>query len=268
MTNSEQLLLHLKTDGWCVLEGVIPAAEVESVRRRVEDTVASQRDPGASAAHRGIGHLPGIVSYDQSFAPYLADPRVMHLVRTLLGEHPRISFTTGTINYPGNERGGWHADWPFNQRNAGHIPAPYPDAVMHLTSLWMLSPFTAENGGTLVVPGSHRSPNNPTGDNGVNPMAPYPTELGVTGTAGSVLLLDSRLWHATAPNRAREPRVSVVVRYAPWWINLEILRPGSEERRRLVDETGAPENEVPSVPGQVFAELPSAVKPLLRHWVE
>ena len=268
MTNSEQLLLHLKTDGWCVLEGVVPAAEVESVRRSVEDTVAARRDPGAAAAHRGIGHLPGIVAYNQSFAPYLADARVMHLVRTLLGEHPRISFTTGTINYPGNERGGWHADWPFNQRNAGRMPAPYPDAVMHLTSLWMLSPFTAGNGGTLVVPGSHRSSNNPTGDNGVDPMAPYPTEHGVTGAAGSVLLLDSRLWHATAANHSEAPRVSVVVRYAPWWLNLEVLRPGSDERRRMVEETGAGENEVPCVPAQVFAELPVAVKPLLRHWVE
>ena len=266
--DAEQLLLQLKIDGWCVLEGIVPPREVESIRRSVEDTVAARRDPGAQAARRGIGHLSGIISYDQSFAHYLADARVMHLVRSMLGQHPRISFTTGTINYPGNERGGWHADWPFNQRNAGHVPAPYPDAVMHLTSLWMFSPFTAENGGTLLVPGSHRSRNNPTGNNGVDPLASYPDEHNATGAAGSVLLLDSRLWHATAPNRSDSPRVSVVVRYAPWWLNLEVLRCGSDERKRLVDETGAAENEVPPVPAKVYAELPQAAKPLLRHWVE
>ena len=27
-----------------------------------------------------------------------------------------------------------NADWPFNQKNAGHVPSPYPDAVMHLTT--------------------------------------------------------------------------------------------------------------------------------------
>ena len=192
------------------------------MRQSVEAAVAEHRNPAAPA---DIGHLPGMINFDQSFAPFLADENFLALVGAMLGHHPRISFTTGTINYPGNERGGWHADWPFNQNNAGHIPAPYPDATVHLTTLWMLAPFTEENGGTLLVPGSHRSPNNPTGDNGVDPLAPYPTEVNACGPAGSVLVLDSRLWHATAPNRSHEPRTSVVVRYAPWWLNVEVLRP-------------------------------------------
>jgi ectoine hydroxylase-related dioxygenase (phytanoyl-CoA dioxygenase family) len=212
--------------------------------------------------------LPTIISYDQTFAPYLAAPPIMALAKVMLGEHLRISFTTGTINYPGNERGGWHADWPFNQRNAGHIPAPYPDATFHLTTLWMFSSFTAENGGTLVVPGSHRTSNNPTGDNGIDPLAPYHTEVHATGNAGSVLLFDSRLWHASAPNRSTEPRVSVVVRYAPWWLNLEVLRPGSVEREEMVNAVGGRENEVPAIPTDSFEKLPAEVRPLFRHWVE
>ena len=164
----------------------------------------------------------------------------------------RITFTSAIITHPGNLRGDWHADWPFNQRNAGHIPAPYSDATFHLTSLWMFSPFTEANGGTLLVPGSHRTSNNPTGDNGVDPNAPYPTEIHATGDAGSVLLFDSRLWHASAPNHSQEPRVSVVVRYAPWWLNLEVLRPGSSELQEIVDATGGKENMVPSIPSPPF----------------
>jgi len=33
--------------------------------------------------------------------------------------------------------------------------------------------------------------------------------------AGSVLVMDARLWHSMAPNNAPSPRVAVVVRYAP-----------------------------------------------------
>ena len=209
----ERLLLHLKLDGWCVVEDVIPADQIEHVRQSVEATVAEHRNP---AAPSGIGHLPGMINFDQSFAPFLADENLLALVGAMLGHHPRISFTTGTINYPGNERGGWHADWPFNQNNAGHIPAPYPDATVHLTTLWMLAPFTEENGGTPPSsPAATGSPNNPTGDNGVDPLAPYPTEVNACGPAGSVLVLDSRLWHATAPNRSHQPRTSVVVRLRP-----------------------------------------------------
>ena len=189
-------------------------------------------------------------------------------MEALLGEHVRISFTTAQINFPGNKREGWHADWPFNQGTAGHVAAPYADVVMHVTTLWLLSPFTKENGGTFVVPGSHRANNNPSGDNGIDASQPFPTEMQVTGPAGSVLVFDSRLWHAIAPNRTQRPRTTIAVRYAPWWLNLDVLRPGTVERTRMVDETGKRENLQPPLSTQVYETLPAAVKPLFRHAVE
>ena len=81
-------------------------------------------------------------------------------------------------------------------------------------------------------------------------------------------MLDSRIWHATAPNRSDESRVSVVVRYAPWWLNTRVLAPGSEERKMMVDEPGCKENDQPLVPREVYESLPNATKPLYRHWVE
>jgi len=186
----------------------------------------------------------------------------------MFGLHVRISFTTAIINNPGNSRGGWHSDWPFNQNNAGHIPAPYPDVAMHLTTIWMLSSFSPKTGGTLIMPESHRASNNPTGDNGVDPLAPSPSEIQATGDAGSVLIFDSRLWHATATNHGDSPRVGVAVRYAPWWLNLDVLMPGSVDRSRMVDEAGAENPQQAPVPKEVFAGLPDDVKPLYRHWVE
>jgi ectoine hydroxylase-related dioxygenase (phytanoyl-CoA dioxygenase family) len=160
----------------------------------------------------------------------------MALCNDVLGHDLRISFTSAIINEPNNKRGHWHADWPFNQNNAGHVPAPYPDATFHITTLWMLSPFTIKNGGTLIVPGSHRSNNNPTGNNGIDSHAQILGEMNVTGPAGSVLVMDSRLWHATAPNTTPEPRVALAIRYAPWWLNLDILMPESNERNHMVHQ--------------------------------
>lgn len=261
----DQYLLSMQMNGWCVIEGVIPEEEVDAVRTSVEESTLVHRNPEAPER---IGHVSSFICYDQSLAPYLADQRILDLAESLLGQHVRISFTSATINYPGNSRLGWHADWPFNQNNAGHIPAPYPDIVMHLTTLWMLAPFTSKNGGTLIVPGSHRSSNNPTGNNGVDPNKPYPTEMNAIGSAGSVLVLDSRLWHATAPNYSDIPRVSVVVRYAPWWLNTDVLRPGSPDRALIVNEPGLKENIVPPVPPEVYDQLPDKTKILFRHWVK
>jgi len=261
----ESYLESIHREGWCVVDGVIPDDKVDSIREHVsQSTLVHGR---ALAGARGIGHVPGFIRYDQSYATYLADVGLMALFEALLGPFVKVSFTTATINRPGNERGRWHADWPFNQTTAAHVPAPYSDAIMHLTTLWMLSPFTQENGGTLIVPGSHKESNNPTGDNDVALYDPHPSEMNATGSAGSVLVLDSRMWHATAQNLSDEERVSVVVRYAPWWLNTRVLMPGSEERKMMVDETGLSENDQEPVPRSVFEGLPERVKPLFRHWI-
>ena len=246
-----------------MLEGVIPPGAVEEVRDSVLATAAAHKvaDPRSR-----LDKVSGLINFDQSFAPFLAEPRLMGLCRALLGEHLRVSYTTCMVTHPGNERGAWHADWPFNQQNAGHLKAPYPDAVLHLTTIWMLTPFTADTG-TLVVPGSHRRRDNPSGDVGVDPHRSHPEEVAVEGDAGSVLVMDSRLWHAISPNRSGESRVALPVRFAPWWLNLDSLRPGSDERQRLT-AGGLSENAVPPVPAEVFARLPEGVKPLFRHWVD
>ena len=261
----QDLLDRMKLDGWCVVENVIPTGEVAAVRENILTATDAHRNP---AAPKHIGHLSGVINYDQSFAPYLVNERLIGLIEALLGPNSRISFTSATTNEPGNARGDWHADWPFNQRNAGCILAPYPDIVMHLTTIWMLADFTAETGGTLVVSGSHRMSNNPTGGFGPGLLGPYPTEVNATGKAGDVLVMDSRLWHATAPNMSNRPRAAIVIRYAPWWLDLSVLMPGSATRERMQAATGKGENQVPPIPASVYAGLPDNVKPLFVHWVD
>jgi ectoine hydroxylase-related dioxygenase (phytanoyl-CoA dioxygenase family) len=82
-----------------------------------------------------------------------------------------------------------------------------------------------------------------------------------------VLVLDSRIWHATAANQTDQPRVSVVVRYAPWWLNTRVLMPGSAERMRLT-ASGRTENDQPALPAAVYENLPEMIKPLFAHWLE
>ena len=259
--------LELQTTGFCVLNNVIPSSACAAIRSSLVRTVERQRENYPNAP-KNVGFTPSIINHDQSFAEYLANDKLMALVESVLGHNIRISFTSAIINGTGNERGDWHADWPFNQKNAGHVPVPYPDVVMHLTTLWMLSPFSEENGGTLVLPESHRRSRNPTCSASTDRQKTFPTEINVTGPEGSVLVMDSRLWHATATNRSEHPRVALAVRYAPWWLNLEVLRPESDERKRMCDEVDKTDNIVPSIHPGVFATLSPRVQQLYRHWVE
>jgi len=276
----DALRRQIERDGFCVVEGVIPAGQVQAInaellaalegnRERSEGELAKTRSRGHRIGTPGVAVLKQAINEVQSFAPYLADRRVLDIVEAFFGAWARISCTDCVANMPGNARGYWHADWPYNQTNASHIPAPYPDAVLHLSTIWMLTPFSAETGGTLVVPGSHRWPRNPAAGDmpEVDNEAVYPTERHVEGPAGSALVYDSRLWHAVAANRSDQPRVALIVRYAPWWLNLNPTLVGRPEHQAMVVETGGKNYEMEPLDREVFERLPGRVQPLYRHWV-
>jgi ectoine hydroxylase-related dioxygenase (phytanoyl-CoA dioxygenase family) len=279
--DATELVHSIRERGYCVVDGVIPAGEVESLRERIvrfqaENEAESRareeaiRAKGHRVGARGVGVLKQALHYDPSFAPYLADQRILDTVEAFFGPHFRISCADATVNHPGNERGYWHADWPFNQTNASNVRAPYQDAMMHLSSIWMLTDFSAANGGTLLLPGSHRKDHNPSkGDvPGFDQEGPDPSEVHATGKAGSVLLYDSRQWHAVAPNRSDADRVALIVRYAPWWLNLNPTQIGTPEHAAMVVETEGKSYEEVPLRRDVYERLPENVKPLLRHYVE
>lgn len=81
------------------------------------------------------------------------------------------------------------------------------DFRLMLNMLVMLDDFTEANGATRVVPGSH-----------LHAARPDDAELErraiqVTGTAGDVLLFDSNLWHAAAPNRTDRSRRALTLTF-------------------------------------------------------
>ncbi len=277
---TQDRLRQLDMDGFCVVEGVIPAGVVDEVRdsvvaaqaRRSEESekrLAATRARGHRLGVAGVAPLKQVINETQTFAPYLADRRIIEVVEGLFGPFARISCTDVVINNPGCGRGYWHADWPYNQTNASNIPAPYSDAPLHLSTIWMLTDFRPDNGATLIVPGSQRESNNPAAGEveGVDQDAPYPTEIHAVGKAGSVYIADSRTWHAVAPNYSDEGRVGMIIRYAPWWLNLNPTMIGSPEHAMMVVETGGKNYETEPLRREVFESLPEDVKPLYRHWV-
>jgi len=264
--NLEKFNAHvssLQDDGWTILKGMIPEHVIPTLKDEVLAVVRRERQESPIPK---IDYLNGLINHCQTFAAYLTHPRFLEVLGTSLGECFRVSFTMGIATWPGSQRGPLHADWPFNQMNAGRIAAPYPDILLHLTSLWLLTEFTESNG-TIIVPKSHRFPTNPSAGGPAAMMQLHPDEIIVSAPAGSVLLFDSRLWHAPAPNRTTRPRVAIGVRFAPWWLDLSVLRSGAAERRRMLTATGRDENLVPLLPPHVYSSLPPKAATLFQHWV-
>ncbi len=280
LMETPEIVSWIGEQGYCVVPGVIPPGQVKRIREEVvaaqaahhaeaEAELAKIRVRGYRVGVEGVAVLKQAINSTQCFAPYLADKRVLGVAESFFGEFARISCTDCVINHPGNGRGYWHADWPYNGTNSTHVKAPYADMMMHLSSIWMLTPFNEDNGATFVLPKSHQRDNNPaTGEiPGMDHDAPHPDERQAVGPEGSVLLYDSRLWHAVAPNRAEASRVALIVRYAPWWLNLTPTMRGTPDHERMVVETGGKNYDAIPIRRELFEMLPEDVKPLYRHWV-
>ena len=253
------LVEQIREQGYSIIRGVIPENRISGVRN---DIIEAVENFGIKRPNNT--YLATTINHTQSFAPYVAGQKIMAIVEAFFGPHARVSSTTTQINEPYNERGHWHSDWPYN---AGYIQKPIPDAVMHLTALFMLADFTCENGGTLIRPGSHKWGTNPTYED-EKIYDDFPDQVQGEGSAGSVLIMDSRLWHAIAVNHTNERRVALVVRYAPWWLNLDVLMPGTEDRKIIVDEQpGVFGISYPAVSQEAYNRITDNAKPLFRHWM-
>jgi len=97
-----------------------------------------------------------------------------------------------------------------------------------LAALWALDDFTADNGATRIVPGSHLRPVGRPGP-GARPEA-IPAEM----AGGPVLLLSGRLYHGAGT--AARPRLGVVIDYLQPWLRpceAHALSAGPAEVRQL-----------------------------------
>lgn len=129
------------------------------------------------------------------------DPVTLDVVERIIGPGAQFCMTYATQVHPGQDAQTLHYE-------QGIYPLPRDRDVM-VTAIWALDDFTADNGATLVIPGSHqRAQGKPSGSEAV------PVEM----AAGSVLLFPGRLWHGAGANTSTRPRLAVVIDYAQPWL--------------------------------------------------
>lgn len=91
------------------------------------------------------------------------------------------------------------------------FPVPRPNLIV--ASMWAISDFRADNGATLVVPGSHTWPEDRTATAAEIERAEMP--------AGSVLFWLGGLLHGAGANAASDWRYGVILTYSAGWVRQE-----------------------------------------------
>lgn len=223
---SDQAAAGLAEPGFCVLEDVLSAAETAELRARVHAIAAEDVGAGLEWRSNGNQKVFMLLNRGHQFLDLALHPVGMRYVQQLIGPDALLSSITAHITHPGNSAQALHAD-------QGYVPPPWP-YVAAMNLIWMLDDFTPENGATLAVPGSQRYGRNPSPEDG------EPETVPVTGGAGSLLVLDGRLWHGSGINRtAGQTRAGILAHYCGPYLRQQenvfrSLRP--DVRRRLTAE--------------------------------
>jgi hypothetical protein len=103
---------------------------------------------------------------------------------------------------------------------AGRYPFPL-DFPVYCNAIWAVSDFTADNGATRVVPGSHLEPfTDVLGEEGPTTYTnddTVPAEM----TCGSVLLFSGKMVHGGGANVSSSVRLGLSLPLGLWWIRQE-----------------------------------------------
>jgi ectoine hydroxylase-related dioxygenase (phytanoyl-CoA dioxygenase family) len=197
-------LQRLTNDGYVILERVLGDAELAALKAALAPFEADRpmgRNDFEGERSQRVYSLAG------KGAPFLAlaeHPRVLRLLDALLEKNFLLSNLQSIRLHPGETPQAWHTDDAF-------YPSPRPRGPQGLSSIWAIEDFTADNGATEVIPGSHRwgmeHPDDIEHDV-VKAVMP----------AGSVIVFQAGTWHRGGGNASKGTRLAISPQYCQPWL--------------------------------------------------
>jgi len=205
--NLEAARARLDSEGYCIVENVLSASELATLKSRLVEQAAGERTRGVSF-HDGGSARPNqrlwmLVNKGKVFRDLMLHPIVDALMAHLLGPDYLLSSLTANIAGPGGEPMVLHTD-------QGYVGFWTPKPVV-ANIAWMLDDFSDANGGTRLVPRSHLDESATPRSSSWAPQGainqPKPEDtIAAEGSAGSILCFVGRVWHGTGANRTQALR--------------------------------------------------------------
>ncbi len=186
---------ELDVNGYTVLPGALTDDECDVLADAVDDIWLS--GDYHMYGEPGVRFVPMLLQYSEIFEKCVDHPLVLAAARHMIGPDLRLTLINGRHVYPGT------GHQPLHDFNRPVGPPFYKCNV-----IWCLEEFTATNGTTRAVPGSHLDREQLLARM-TDPMLPDPEERLILAPRGAALMHNSHLIHAGTGNRADKPRRSI-----------------------------------------------------------
>lgn len=202
---------ELLDQGYCVVEEAVPANLVDALSSDFEAHFAATGFSEGVFSGNDTRRFAGLLKRSAHVSQFVEHDLVLRIVDTVLGpwcDHFSLNLTQAIELAAGAEAQVPHRDqdmWPCSQ-----LVRPERGIEFLVNVMWPLTPFTGENGATLVWPGSHKRQTEPLID---------PAEAITAGMMpGSALLFLGSTLHAAGANRTALPRRGMIISYCLGWL--------------------------------------------------
>ena len=189
--------------GYCLVEDGLSVEQNQLVYQRVMDQAEAERELGIAYLSEAQQHVWSLVNKGDVFSRCMthdtdaiqAGLLIELLLDEMLGSGWHHLSYIANISFPGCHPQGMHQD-------QGLVGAyKFLDAPVLVNTVYVLQDVDEVNGGTLVIPGSHRRYIEGNGTFGK-----LPPPINLEAPAGTVMLMDGRVLHGGAVNRSDDLR--------------------------------------------------------------
>ncbi|MDJ0277707.1 phytanoyl-CoA dioxygenase family protein [Sphingomonas sp. 2R-10] len=197
---------RLRSDGYYIIPDAMPAADVAALAADLapdfEETALSVGPFYGDTTKR----FHGLLRRSPFAAAFVGHPLILDVTRAILGsfcDRIQLNLTQAIEILPGGDRQPPHRDqdmWPIRLQGVEYL----------VNVMWPFTPYTADNGATIVWPGSHRRQD--------EIVMSEDDAIAAEMKPGSALVFLGSTLHAGGANRTMTSRRGMVISYSLGWL--------------------------------------------------
>ena len=222
----------IERDGYTLIPDFMDAARLAEVRRVLGFYLGTHSGRNPFEGH-STERVYTLVARGKVFWDIVLDARVLALCDRFLLPDCLLTASQAICIRPGEQPQDFHHDDTFYT-----VPRPRP--MISISTIAAVDAFTAENGGTEIIPGSHL-----WGDDW-RARAASAKRMTVTMPAGACVMFSGTLVHRGGANRSSASRLAFSNQYCQPWARQQ-------------------ENFLQGVPAEVARQMPERLREMLGY---
>lgn len=206
---------RMREDGYTIVEDFMDADQLADFRVGVAPLLGHHRGRNAFEG-RTTERVYTLVARGKVFEEIACDRRLLAILGAFLKPNYLLSASHAICIYPGEVEQALHTD-------DGFYLVPRPRPALAVSVIGAVDPFTAENGGTVVLPGTHTWSADELAAfrDGRMPKENIPKPLPLEMPAGAIAVFPGTLVHGAGANHSQAPRLGYTNQYCEPWLRTQ-----------------------------------------------